>query len=308
MNIEKLKETAAMLVAGDRGLLAMDESSPTIKKRFEKIGIADTEEARRSYREMILTTPDLGEAISGVILFDETIHQKKKDGTPFINVISESGIIPGIKVDKGTKEMEGHPGEKVTEGLDGLDERLVEYAQMGARFAKWRAVFKIGEGIPSRDCIEANSEILAQYAVLCQQNDIVPIVEPEVLMDGDHTLEQCYEVTDQVLHAVFNSLSSHGVVLEGMLLKPNMIVPGLSCPIQEPVNIVADATITCLMHVVPSAVPAICFLSGGQSAELASARLNAINLKYKDTVPWALTFSFARAIQTTSIEIWKVEK
>ena len=277
-----------------------------------------------------MTTPGLGECISGVILFDETIRQQKKDGTPFVKAITDAGIIPGIKVDTGAKDMAGHPGEKITEGLDGLRDRLAEYAQMGARFAKWRAVIAVGDGIPSRGCIEANAQALARYAALCQEAGLVPVVEPEVLMDGAHTLERCSAVTEEVLRTVFDQLYTQRVMLEGMLLKPNMVLPGSTCPLQEEVkevaageqqyqvrlidrqqdevkdvDEVADATVTCLLRAVPAAVPGIAFLSGGQSAELASARLNAMNVRFQSRLPWALAFSFARAIQQPALEIWQ---
>ena len=308
MNLKDLIDTASALVAGDKGLLAMDESHPTCDKRFAKLGIPLTEAARRAYRELIVTTPGLGECISGAILFDETIHQKTKDGTPFVSVLTGAGIIPGIKVDTGAKDLAGHPGEKITEGLDGLRERLAEYYQMGARFAKWRAVITIGDGIPSPGCIEANAHALARYAALCQEAGIVPVVEPEALMDGAHTLDQCFEVTEETLRAVFAQLYSQGVALEGMILKPNMVVPGLACPQQETVAEVADATVNCLLRAVPAAVPGIAFLSGGQSAELASARLNAMNVRFKGRMPWALAFSFARAIQQPALELWHGEE
>jgi glucose-6-phosphate isomerase len=305
MNTQELINTAAALVACDKGLLAMDESNPTCNKRFAKLGIPETVEARRSYRELILTTPGLGQFISGVILYDETIRESTKNGTPFIKVITNAGIIPGIKVDKGAKDLAGHPGEKITDGLDGLRDRLKEYYRMGARFAKWRAVIAIGQGIPSKGCIEANAEALARYAALCQETGLVPIVEPEVLMDGDHTLEDCCKVTEEVLRTVFNHLYSQGVMLEGMLLKPSMVLPGSTCPKQETVDEVADATVRCLLRTVPAAVPGIMFLSGGQSSELASARLNAMNLRFKSKLPWALSFSFSRAIQQPALEMWQ---
>ena len=259
MNAQELINTTRTLVAGDKGLLAMDESNPTCNKRFARLGIPQTEEARRTYRELIVTTPGLGECISGVILYDETIHQAKKDGTPFIKVITDAGIIPGIKVDTGAKEMAGHPGEKITEGLDGLRDRLREYFQMGARFAKWRSVIAVGDGIPSRGCMEANAQALARYAALCQEEGLVPIVEPEVLMDGEHTLERSSEVTEEVLRTVLNQLTQR-IMLEGMILKPNMVIPGLSSPKQVAVNEVADATVRCLLRAVPAAVPGDCFL------------------------------------------------
>jgi fructose-bisphosphate aldolase class I len=269
------------------------------------LGIPETVEARRAYRELIVTTPRLGECIGGAILYDETIRQQKSDGTPFIKVLIEAGIILGIKVDAGAKELAGHPGEKVTEGLDGLRDRLAEYSRRGARFAKWRAVIAIGDAIPSRGCIEANAQALARYAALCQEAGLVPVVEPEVLMDGDHTLERCFEVTDEVLRTVFSQLFAQRVMLEGMILKPNMVLPGLACIGQETADEVADATVSCFLRAVPAAVPAIAFLSGGQSPELASARLNAMNLRFKSRLPWAVAFSFSRAIQQPALEIWK---
>jgi fructose-bisphosphate aldolase class I len=307
MDIQLLTKTAKAMVAADKGLLAMDESNSTCNKRFAKLGIPETIDARRAYREMILTTPGLAESISGVILYDETIRQQKKDGTPFVKVASDAGIIPGIKVDAGAKDLAGHPGEKVTEGLDGLRERLAEYFQMGARFAKWRAVITIGDGIPSEACIAANAHALARYAALCQEAGLVPIVEPEVLMDGDHTLEHCGEVTEKTLRTVFDQLYVQAVALEGMILKPNMVVSGLACPKQASVDEVAEATVKCLLRAVPAAVPGVAFLSGGQASELASAHLNAMNVKFKSRLPWQLTFSFARAIQQPAIEIWHGE-
>jgi glucose-6-phosphate isomerase len=305
MNTKELINTARALVACDKGLLAMDESNPTCNKRFAKLGIPQTVEARRSYRELIVTTRGLGEFISGAILYDETIRQSTKNGIPFIKVITDARIIPGIKVDTGAKDMAGHPGEKITEGLDGLRDRLKEYYQMGARFAKWRAVIAIGDGIPSRGCIEANAQALARYAALCQEAGLVPIIEPEVLMEGEHTLERCCKITEEVLRTVFNHLYAQGVMMEGMLLKPNMVLPGLTCSKQETVDEVADTTVRCLLRTVPAAVPGVMFLSGGQSCELASARLNAMNVRFKSKLPWALSFSFARAIQQPALEIWQ---
>ena len=305
MNAQKLIDTAKTLVAGGKGLLAMDESNPTCNKRFAAVGIPLTEEARRAYRELIVTTPGLAESISGAILYDETIRQAKKDGTPFVKALVDAGIIPGIKVDAGTTDLPGHPGEKITEGLDGLRERLKEYFHMGARFAKWRAVIVIGAGIPSRGCLQANAQELARYAALCQEQGLVPIVEPEVLMDGEHTLARCGEVTEEVLQTVFDQIYTQRVLLEGMILKPNMVLPGLACPKQEAVDEVADATVRCLLRTVPAAVPGVAFLSGGQSAELASARLNAMNVRFKSRLPWSLTYSYSRAIQQPALEIWK---
>jgi fructose-bisphosphate aldolase class I len=305
MKSKALRETVTRLFADNKGLLAMDESNPTCNKRFASLGIPQTEEARRAYRELIVTTPRLGECIGGAILYDETIRQQKSDGTPFIKVLIEAGVIPGIKVDAGAKELAGHPGEKVTEGLDGLRGRLAEYSKMGARFAKWRAVIAIGDGIPSWGSIEANAHALARYAALCQEACLVPVVEPEVLMDGEHSLEQCYKVTDEVLRTVFSQLFAQRVMLEGMILKPNMVLPGLACIRQETVDEVADATVSCFLRAVPAAVPAIAFLSGGQSPELASARLNAMNVRFKSRLPWAVAFSFSRAIQQPALEIWR---
>jgi fructose-bisphosphate aldolase class I len=304
MKLQQLKETTQALFIDEKGLLAMDESTGTCNKRFAKLGIPQTVEARRAYRELIVTTPGLGESIGGAILYDETIRQQTKDGAPFVKVLVDAGIIPGIKVDTGAKELAGHPGEKVTEGLDGLRERLQEYFQMGARFAKWRAVIAIGRGIPSWGCIEANAHALARYAALCQEEGLVPVVEPEVVMDGEHTLEQCREITDEVLRAVFSELFAQRVVVEGMVLKPNMVLPGTACASQPTLDEVADATVNCFLRAVPAAVSAIAFLSGGQPAELASARLNAMNVRFKSRLPWALAFSFARAIQQPALEIW----
>ncbi len=307
MEMQALIQVASLLVAGDKGLLAMDESNPTIHKRFAKAGIAQTEEARRAYRELIVTTPGLNESISGAILFDETMRQKTKTGVPIVKVLTDAGIIPGIKVDAGAKDLAGHPGEKITEGLDGLRGRFQDYFQMGARFAKWRAVIAIGDGIPSQGCIEANAHALARYAALCQEAGLVPVVEPEVLMDGDHTLNLCRQATEKMLRTVFHQLVDQRVALEAMILKTNMVLPGLACAKQEPVAEVADATVTSLLRVVPAAVPGIAFLSGGQSSELASARLNAMNLRFEGPgarAPWALAFSFARAIQQPGLDIW----
>ena len=304
MNTQQLKDTVQALFVDGKGLLAMDESNPTCNKRFLALGIPLTVEARRAYRELIVTTPGLGEFIGGAILYDETIRQKKADGTPFVKVLIDAGIIPGIKVDTGARELAAHPGEKVTEGLDGLRDRLQEYLQMGARFAKWRAVIAIGDGLPSWGCIEANAHALARYAALCQEVGLVPIVEPEVLMDGEHSLDQCSETTDELLRTVFKELFAQRVMLEGMILKPNMVLAGLTCTTQETVDVVADATVNCLLRAVPAAVPAIAFLSGGQPAELASARLNAMNERFKSRLPWAVAFSFSRAIQQPALEAW----
>lgn len=308
MTRQTLIDTARALLANYKGLLAMDESMETCNKRFAKVGIPQTEEARRAYRELIVTTPGLADSINGAILVDETIHQKTKNGTPFVKILTDAGIIPGIKVDMGAKDLALFPGEKITEGLDGLHARLKAYAEMGARFAKWRAVITIGDGIPSLGCIEANAHVLARYAALCQEADVVPIVEPEVLMDGAHSLEACRAATEEVLHHVFVALHAQRVMLEGMILKPNMVLPGLASPKQETVDEVADATVETFLRTVPAAVPGIAFLSGGQSGELASARLNAMNVKFKSRLPWVLTFSYSRAIQQPALEIWHGEE
>jgi fructose-bisphosphate aldolase class I len=306
----ELAAVACRLVGSGKGLLAMDESNGTCDKRFAALGIPQTEEARRGWRELIVTAPGLGESIGGAILYDETIRQSKKDGTPFVKILTDSGIIPGIKVDTGAADLPGHPGEKVTEGLDGLRGRLGEYFRMGARFAKWRAVISPADGHPSRGCVDANAHALARYAALCQEAGLVPIVEPEVLMDGDHTLDRCREVTERVLRCLFDQLSAQSVLLEGIILKPNMVLPGLTCPTQESVDAVAAATLTTLLRAVPAAVAGIAFLSGGQSGELASARLNAMNVMAQSAgarAPWPLVFSFARAIQQPALDIWRGE-
>ena len=304
MNPKEILDTAKALVSDSKGILAMDESNPTCNKRFAALGIPRTAELRLSYREMLITTPGLCESISGAILYDETIRQHLNDGTPFIKAVVDAGIIPGIKVDAGAKNLAGHPGEKISEGLDGLNDRLAEYFKMGLRFAKWHAVIAIGSGIPSQACIEANAHALARYAALCQEAGLVPIVEPEVLMEGDHTIEHCYEVTEEVLHTVFEQLYTQEVKLEGMILKASMVLPGLTCQKQNTVEEVAEATVKCLLRTVPAAVPGIAFLSGGQSAELASERLNSMNVRFKSQIPWALSFSFGRALQQPAIEIW----
>jgi fructose-bisphosphate aldolase class I len=306
----RLAQIADRLVAGGRGLLAIDESNGTCDKRFAAAGIAPTQDQRRAWRHLLITTPGLGEAISGAILYDETIRQADDHGVKFVDLLTKAGVAVGIKVDMGAKPMAGHPGETVTEGLDGLRERLREYAAMGAVFAKWRAVIALGAGVleprpPTRACIEANAHALARYAALCQEAGIVPVVEPEVLMDGDHTLDRCRSVTEEVLQAVFEQLYRQGIQLDGMVLKPNMVSPGLTCPRQEPVDVVAEATVSTLRRVVPAAVPGIAFLSGGQSGEFASARLNQMNVLGKTLgLPWTLTFSFARALQMPALTIW----
>jgi len=305
MSAQQLIDTAETLVAADKGLLAMDESNPTCDERFAAVGVTPTEENRRAYREMLITTPGLGECISGAILYDETIRQHTACGTPFVQVLTDAGIIPGIKVDTGETDMAGYPGEYVTEGLDGLRGRLAEYQQMGARFAKWRAVIGIDENIPTRACIDVNASALGRYAALCQEAGLVPVVEPDVLMAGTHTLSRCAEVTEAVLRAVFAELVRQGVVLEAMILKPNMVLAGSTCPTQHGIDKVVDATARCLLRAVPAAVPGVAFLSGGQPAELASARLNGLNRRFPSGPPWALTFSFARALQQPALELWR---
>jgi fructose-bisphosphate aldolase class I len=303
MNLAELNGIANRLVAPGKGLLAADESTGTIQKRFDKIGVANSEDNRRDYRELLFRTDKaMREHISGVILFDETIRQKAKDGTSLVALIEAAGSIPGIKVDAGAKKLAGAPGETVTEGLDGLRERFVEYHRLGARFAKWRAVIDIGPAIPSYNCINANAQALARYAALAQENGIVPIVEPEVLMDGDHDIATCEKVTGWVLQEVFSQLYYAGVALEGMILKPNMIVPGKKAPKQNSVEEIAERTVKLLKRHVPSAVPGIAFLSGGQSDEAATAHLSAMNAI--GGLPWALTFSYGRALQAAPQATW----
>jgi fructose-bisphosphate aldolase class I len=296
--------TIEALVASPKGILAADESHATVARRFEPLGIEATEDSRRRYRQMLFTTPEVAQFISGVILFDETIRQRADDGRRFVEILAESGIVPGIKVDRGAKPLAGAPGERVTEGLDGLRERLGEYRALGARFAKWRAVIAIGDHRPSAACLEANAHALSRYAALCQEAGLVPIVEPEVLMDGDHALERCFDVTEATLARVFSALRGQRVVLEHLLLKPNMVLPGARCPQQASVAEVAEATVRCLRRVVPAAVPGIAFLSGGQDSRAATARLNAMNAMAV-APPWPLTFSFARALQGPALEAWR---
>lgn len=298
-----LQQTAAAMVAEGKGILAIDESMPTIKKRFDSINIESTEASRRAYRDLLITNPGGSEYISGMILFDETIRQATSDGTPFPKALLDQGIMPGIKVDTGAKDMAGHPGEKVTEGLDGLRERLAEYRELGAKFAKWRAVITIDEGIPSTACIEANAHALARYAALCQEAGIVPMVEPETLMDGDNTIERCYQVTEQTLTTLFHELYRQDVALAQTILKVNMVISGKKCPEQAGVQEVADQTVKCLLNAVPASIPGIVFLSGGQSAELATAHLNAMNASYKN-LPWPLSFSYGRALQEPCLKAW----
>ena len=307
MNIHDLVSTAKALVAEGKGILAADETVPTLTKRFNALKIISTEDSRRTYREMFFTTPGAVEFISGVILYDETIRQKSSSGVPLVEVLEKQGIIPGIKVDTGAKPLAGSPDETVTEGLDGLRDRLKEYHGLGARFAKWRAVIRISDSLPSPMCVNVNSHALARYAALCQEQNIVPIVEPEVLMDGSHTIERCEDVTSSVLHAVFHALFEQCVRPEGMLLKPNMVISGKECRRQASVEEVAAATLRCLRRHVPAAVPGIIFLSGGQSDILATAHLNAIN-KLDPPKPWKISFSYGRALQDPAIEAWRGEQ
>ena len=306
MNVQTLEETARELVSPGKGILAADESLGTIGKRFEAVGIETGEESRRAYREMLFTTEGIGEYLSGVILFEETLGQNASDDRSLPQVLLDHGVIPGIKVDKSTVGLPLSPSEKFTQGLDGLGERLAEYGEMGARFTKWRAVITIGDGIPSRSCIEANARALALYAAFCQDHDLVPIVEPEVLIDGDHSIEQCYEATERTLHATFQHLYEQGVEPSGMLLKPNMVISGKGAERQAGVEEVARSTVECLLRCVPAAVPGIVFLSGGQTTTQATAHLNAMNSMYEG-LPWELSFSYARALQEPPMEIWAGE-
>ncbi|HSZ74216.1 MAG TPA: class I fructose-bisphosphate aldolase [Rhizomicrobium sp.] len=303
MDIADLSATARAMVAKGKGLLAADESTGTIQKRFDKIGVENTENNRRDYRELLFrSTGAMRDNISGVILYDETIRQKAKDGTPLVKLIQDSGAIPGIKVDLGAKPLAAFPHETITEGLDGLRERLIEYHKLGARFAKWRAVIDIGAGIPTYSCLTANCHALARYAALCQENDIVPIVEPEVLMDGDHDIDRCAEVTEWVLKQLYSDLYIARVALEGTVLKPNMVIAGKKCPKQASTEEVARKTVKVLKACVPSVVPGIAFLSGGQSDEEATAHLNAMTANYE--LPWSLTFSYGRALQAAPQKAW----
>lgn len=303
-NTAELALTAQALVAPGKGILAADESEGTIKKRFTSIGVSSTEENRRAYRELLFTTLNMAEAISGVILYDETIHQEDAEGRPFPQLLQQKGIIPGIKVDQGKIDLPGFDGETVTEGLDGLGQRLDHYRELGAKFAKWRAVFTIGDHLPTRTGIQVNAHALARYAALCQAHGIVPIVEPEVLMDGEHDMAQCELVTGAVLQAVFAELLAQGVSYEGMLLKPNMVLPGKDSGQTVSPEEVAEATLRCFRRTVPAAVPGIVFLSGGQSAEEATVRLNAMNA-LDESPPWALSFSYGRALQQPVLQAWQ---
>ncbi|MGH2809408.1 MAG: class I fructose-bisphosphate aldolase [Actinomycetota bacterium] len=303
---KELQTVARELVAEGKGILAADESTPTLTKRFDKLGIQSTEDTRRTYRELFFTTPGANDAVSGVILYDETIRQSAGDGTPFPQLLERQSMMPGIKVDTGAKQLANSPGEKITEGLDGLRERLGEYKELGAKFAKWRAVITIGDATPTRYCLETNAHALARYAALCQEAGIVPIVEPEVLMDGPHSIERCYEVTEATLHTVFDQLFAQRVMLEGILLKPNMVISGTECSTQADVQTVAEATLRCLRTTVPASVPGIVFLSGGQSDELATEHLDAMNKI--GAAPWELSFSYGRALQAPALKLWKGEE
>jgi len=301
-----MSNTLETLFANSKGILAMDESTKTCNEHFIRASVAPTEAARRAWRELIITTAGLAECISGVILYDETIRQCKLDGTPFIKLLKDSGMLIGIKVDKSAQQMAGYPNETITEGLDGLRERLAEYAAMGARFAKWRAVFQLGPNRPSNACVNANCMALARYASLCHEAGLIAIVEPEVLMDGDHTLAQCYVATEQVLHSLFQQFEQQNILLENIILKPNMILPALACEPQASYKEISEATLKCLRENVPAAVGGIAFLSGGQSPQLASARLNDIEIHcQKSLLPWPISFSFARAIQQPALSLWQ---
>ncbi len=302
MSIEQLQDIAQAMVAPGKGIIAIDESNATCKKRFDGVGIECTEENRRAYRELLLSTPKLGEHISGAILYDETLRQAQKDGTSFVQLMQKQGVLPGIKVDKGTVALAGYPGELVTEGLDGLRDRLKEYAKLGAKFAKWRAVITIGEDTPSGSCIESNCHALARYAALCQEQGIVPMVEPEVLMDGDHDIEVCYDVTEATLRSLFGALYEQNVMLEGTILKASMVISGKKCAEQASVEEVAEYTLRCLKSAVPASLPGIVFLSGGQSDEAATAHLNAMNQMGPN--PWPLSFSYGRAMQQAALKLW----
>jgi fructose-bisphosphate aldolase class I len=304
MGAHELHETAGAIVADHKGVLAADESTGTIKKRLDSIGVESTEENRRFYRQLLFTTPGMEDSIGGVILFDETIRQATDDGTPFAELLTAKGVVPGIKVDTGAQDLAGFPGEKVTEGLDGLRGRLEEYRELGARFAKWRAVITIGDGIPSSACLRVNAHALARYAALCQEAGIVPIVEPEVLMDGDNTIERCYEVTAETLRWTFHELAAQGVDLKGSLLKPNMVISGKGSPEQASPERIAEMTIDCFLAHVPAAVPGIVFLSGGQTEVEATENLNSIN---RIGGPWPLSFSYGRALQQSALKAWAGE-
>jgi fructose-bisphosphate aldolase class I len=303
MNLQELSSIAVAMVAGNKGLLAADESTSTIKRRFDSIKVESTEDSRRDYREGLFRTPGIGDFISGVILYDETIRQKAADGTPLTKILTDQNVLPGIKVDMGAKPLAGSHGETVTEGLDGLTERVAEYVELGAKFAKWRAVIKIGDGIPSRQCIHVNAHALARYAKICQEGGLVPIVEPEVLMDGAHDINLCAGVTEATLHKVFEEMYAQGVAMEGSILKPNMVISGTDCPTQAGVEEVAGKTIAILRRCCPGAVPGIMFLSGGQSEQMATEHLRVMNANH-GRLPWRLSFSYGRALQESALNSW----
>ncbi len=306
MNLDQLAKTANEMVADNKGLLAVDESTGTIGKRLDSIGVENTDDNRRDYRELLFRANGLGQFISGVILYDETIRQDAADGTPLVKLVQDEGIIPGIKVDTGAKDLPGSAGEKITEGLDGLPARVEEYVGLGARFAKWRAVITIDGHMPSRYCIRTNAHALARYAKICQEGGLTPVVEPEVMIDGAHDIDRCDRVTTLTLNTVFDELYTQNVALEGMILKPNMVISGSDCETRAGIDEVAERTVECLKRCVPAAVPGIMFLSGGQSEEEATAHLNAMNAKEGPT-PWKLTYSYARALQQSCLKTWKGE-
>lgn len=305
---QELRHTAGLLLVPGKGILGMDDSNSTCNKRLMKFNIPATEEQQHTYRELILTTPSLGKYISGIVMHDDAIRQSTQKGVAFVKAVTDAGVILGIKVDKGAKDLAGYPHEKVTEGLDGLRDRIAEYYQLGVRFAKWRAMIPVGNSIPSRACIEANAHALARYAALCQEGGLVPLVEPEVLRDGDHSIELCYEVTDQILHAVFNQLHLYKVEFDQMILKPSKVISGLSCPQQASVEQVSEMTIKCLLKNVPATVAGIILLSGGQNNEHSTKYLNAMNTNFSGQCPWPVTFYHARAIQQTALEHWRGDR
>jgi fructose-bisphosphate aldolase class I len=305
MPSQDLASIAKAMVAPGKGILAADESTGTIERRFNSIKVENTEENRRAYRDMLFTTKELGKYISGVILYDETIRQKSADGTTFVELLNRNGILPGIKVDTGAKPLPLRPGEQITEGLDGLPKRCVDYVKLGAKFAKWRAVINIGKDIPTATCIEENAHALARYAAICQEAGLVPIVEPEVIMDGEHTIDRCEEVTEWTLNSVYDALYLNGVVLEHSILKPSMVISGTQCPKQGDVKEVAERTVKILKRTVPAAVAGVVFLSGGQSDEVATAHLDAMNRMFKGNLPWPLSFSYGRALQQPSLKAWR---
>ena len=306
MSKQQLVETASAMVTRGKGILAADESEKTLQSRFDGIGLEATQDLRRAYRDLLFTTPGLEDFISGVILYDETLRTRSLDDVQFPELIAQQGIIPGAKVDTGLTDLAGFPGEQITEGLDGLRERVETYRELGARFAKWRAVFAIGQGAPTRTCIQANAQVLARYAAICQEAGVVPIVEPEILMNGTHSIEECEEATETTLSTVFYELLAHRILLEGIVVKPSMVLSGTECPVQAGVEEVAEATIRCFRRTIPASVPGIAFLSGGQSPELSTAHLNAMNVMGPQ--PWEISFSYGRALQDPARAVWKGEE